>query len=175
MITHTIWTTQEDTVFISDRDRNGGRCSVSRADVSRDSLIVSGHSFWLSLTMRESLETSALLTEHRPPFLSLSLIKLCPLVSFKSCVLSRIRVLVILIVLLLYCSLRSVAYMSIAWVTCGTCVFLWHFLFYCDHREENESPQNKQCSVLSGRHLGEPSQSQRKHQLVSFTLCFTTR
>ena len=52
-----------------------------------------------SLTMRESLETSALLTEHRPPFLSLSLIKLCPLVSYKSCVLSRIRVLVILIVL----------------------------------------------------------------------------
>ena len=40
VITHTIWTTQEDTVFISDRDRNGGRCSVSRADVSRDSLIV---------------------------------------------------------------------------------------------------------------------------------------
>ena len=28
VITHTIWTTQEDTVFISDRDRNGGRCSV---------------------------------------------------------------------------------------------------------------------------------------------------
>ena len=41
VITHTIWTTQEDTVFISDRDRNGGRCSISRADVSRDSLIVS--------------------------------------------------------------------------------------------------------------------------------------
>ena len=57
VITHTIWTTQEDTVFISDRDRNGGRCSVSRADVSRDPLIVSEsqkeffsgfHSFWLS-------------------------------------------------------------------------------------------------------------------------------
>ena len=41
MITHTIWTTQEDTVFISDRDRNGGQCSVFRSDVSRDSLIVS--------------------------------------------------------------------------------------------------------------------------------------
>ena len=41
VITHTIWTTQEDTVFISDRDRNGGRCSVCRSDVSRDSLIVS--------------------------------------------------------------------------------------------------------------------------------------
>ena len=39
------------------------------------------HSFWLSLTMRESLETSALLTEHRPPFLSLSLIK-----TVSSCV-----------------------------------------------------------------------------------------
>ena len=34
-----------------------------------------------SLTMRESLETSALLTEHRPPFLSLSLIK-----TVSSCV-----------------------------------------------------------------------------------------
>ena len=37
VITHTIWTTQEDTVFISDRDRNGGQCSVYRSDVSRDS------------------------------------------------------------------------------------------------------------------------------------------
>ena len=34
-----------------------------------------------SLTMRESLETSALPTEHRPPFLSLSLIK-----TVSSCV-----------------------------------------------------------------------------------------
>ena len=48
MITHTIWTTQEDTVFISDRDRNGGRCSVSRADVSRDwKARKNVHSFWL--------------------------------------------------------------------------------------------------------------------------------
>ena len=39
------------------------------------------HSFWLSLTMRESLETSDLHTEHRPPFLSLSLIK-----TVSSCV-----------------------------------------------------------------------------------------
>ena len=106
VITHTIWTTQEDTVFISDRDRNGGQCSVFWSDVSRDSLIVSEsqkeclsgfqkecwHSFWLSLTMRESLETSDQKTEHWPPFLSLSLIKkLCPLVLFKSCVLSRIK------------------------------------------------------------------------------------
>ena len=30
-------------------------------------------------------------------------------------------------------------------------------------------------SVLSGRHWGEPSQSQRKHQLGSITQCFTTR
>ena len=85
MITHTIWTTQEDTVFISDRDRNGGRCSVGRADVSRDSLIVSEKPERIlsgfSLTMRESLETSALPTEHRPPFLSLSLIK-----TVSSCV-----------------------------------------------------------------------------------------
>ena len=28
--------------------------------------------------------------------------------------------------------------------------------------EEIESPPNKQCSILSGRHWGEPSQSQRK-------------
>ena len=41
VITHTIWTTQEDTVSISDRDRNGGQCSVFRSDVSRNSLIVS--------------------------------------------------------------------------------------------------------------------------------------
>ena len=41
VITHTIWTTQEDTVFISDSDRNGGRCSVFRSDILRDSLIVS--------------------------------------------------------------------------------------------------------------------------------------
>ena len=39
------------------------------------------HSFWLSLTMRESLRTSDLKTEHRPPFLSLSLIK-----TVSSCV-----------------------------------------------------------------------------------------
>ena len=39
------------------------------------------HSFWLSLTMRESLETSDLKTEHRPPFLSLSLMK-----TVSSCV-----------------------------------------------------------------------------------------
>ena len=81
VITHTIWTTQEDTVFISDRDRNGGRCSVGRADVSRDSLIVSEKPERMWLTMRESLETSALPTEHRPPFLSLSLIK-----TVSSCV-----------------------------------------------------------------------------------------
>ena len=72
VITHTIWTTKEDTVFISDRDRNGGRCSVCRSDVSRDSLIVSeSQKEWLTmtdekewltilLTMRESLETSDL-------------------------------------------------------------------------------------------------------------------
>ena len=54
-----------------------------RADVSRDSLIVSesqkecpfwlSHSFWLSLTMRESLETSALKLniDHRSCLLSL--------------------------------------------------------------------------------------------------------
>ena len=57
-------------------------------------------SFWLSLTMRESLETSALLTEHRPPFLSLSLIKNCVLLCRSNRVCSRIRVLVILIVLI---------------------------------------------------------------------------
>ena len=39
------------------------------------------HSFWLSLTMRESLETADLHTEHRPPFLSPSLIK-----TVSSCV-----------------------------------------------------------------------------------------
>ena len=72
VITHTIWTTQEDTVFISDRDRNGGRCSVFRSDLSRDSLIVSES---------QTLETSDLKTEHRPPFLSLSLIK-----TVSSCV-----------------------------------------------------------------------------------------
>ena len=54
--------------------------SFFRSDVSRDSLIVS--SFWLSLTMRESLETSDLKkTEHRPPFLSLPLTK-----TVSSCV-----------------------------------------------------------------------------------------
>ena len=40
-----------------------------RSDVSRDSLIVSEsqkerHSYWLSLMMRESLETSDLIIEH---------------------------------------------------------------------------------------------------------------
>ena len=39
------------------------------------------HSFWLSLTMRESLEASDQNTEHWPPFLSLSLIK-----TVSSCV-----------------------------------------------------------------------------------------
>ena len=37
-------------------------------------------------------------------------------------------------------------------------------------REENESPPNKQCSILSDRHWGEPS---RKDQLFSIALCFT--
>ena len=41
--------------------------------------------------------------------------------------------------------------------------------------EENESPPNKQCWILSGRHWEELSQSQRKDRLVSFTLCCRTR
>ena len=44
--------------------------------------------------------------------------------------------------------------------------FFWHFLFIVITEEENESPQNKQCSVLSVRHWGEPSQSQQKQQLA---------
>ena len=59
MITHTIWTTQEDTVFISDRDRNGGQCSMVRSDVLRDSLNVSesqkDHSFFLAFTDDEGV------------------------------------------------------------------------------------------------------------------------
>ena len=44
----------------------------------------------------------------------------------------------------------------------------WLLSFLSGVGEENESPPNKQCSILmiSGRHWGEPSQSQRKNQLV---------
>ena len=40
----------------------------------------------------------------------------------------------------------------------------WHRLTQQSTRQEDESPPNKQCSILNDRHWGEPSQSQRKHQ-----------
>ena len=54
------------------------------------------NSFWLLLTMRESLKMSDPFTERWPPLLSCRLQKVCPLVSFNLCVLSRIMDLVIL-------------------------------------------------------------------------------
>ena len=69
--------------------------------------IMSSHSFWLSLTMRESLETSDLYHRTLTTVPVLSFPELCPLVSFKSCVLSRIRVLVILIACTLVRRLES--------------------------------------------------------------------
>ena len=39
-----------------------------------------------------------------------------------------------------------------------------------DNAQEDESPPNKQCSILSDRHLGEPSQSTKGPICVSYTV-----
>ena len=86
VITHTIWTTQEDTVFIIDRTagtvvnvkfwEQTFRGTPSPSVKARKN-VWHWHSFWLSLMMRESLETSALKTEHWPPFRNKNCVLLC--------------------------------------------------------------------------------------------------
>ena len=109
VITHTIWTTQEDTVFISDR-------TGTVVNVQWESRRFEGlpHRQWKPERMTFFLTFTDILSGFHWRWGSpskrllshwtlttvpvLSLIKLCPLVSFKWCVLSQIRVLVILIV-----------------------------------------------------------------------------
>ena len=76
VITHTVWTTQENAVFIN--DRTGTLVNVWWKDQTFQGTPSSSVKarkniqsfFWLSPTIRESLKTSDLFTEHWPTFLS---------------------------------------------------------------------------------------------------------